>query len=382
MSILLSASERIPPFIKWPGGKTGELPVILPEMPHKIERYYEPFLGGGAVFLSVPEEIPAYVNDLSADLMGIYRSIAESDDAFYEMLSAIDRNWKALQALAESKKSTFLELYCNFREKRLTESVLAEEFQEVIESWKSQLNGLFGDTEVYDVSRFLNQVQKSMVSKVRKMRRLESRRGELTEQDVLANIEGALKGGYYYHLRYLYNYSAKYKMPSGHFSAIFFFMRENAYAAMFRFNKQGAFNVPYGGVSYNRKDLITKIERMREPALQRRLRNAVLSNEDFSSFLANYPPGAGDFIFLDPPYDTDFSEYDRNAFDKSDQRRLADFLIHHCPARFMLVIKATDFILSLYEGQGFRIDEFDKKYMYTIKERNNRNAVHLMIRNY
>ena len=48
--------------------------------------------------------------------------------------------------------------------------------------------------------------------------------------------------------------------------------------------------------------------------------------EDFESFLDKLTLTERDFLFLDPPYDTDFSEYEGKDFDKNDQKRLADFL--------------------------------------------------------
>lgn len=39
------------PIIKWAGGKEKELAYIKENVPNKIERYIEPFVGGGAVFL-------------------------------------------------------------------------------------------------------------------------------------------------------------------------------------------------------------------------------------------------------------------------------------------------------------------------------------------
>ena len=49
-----------------------------------------------------------------------------------------------------------------------------------------------------------------------------------------------------------------------------------------------------------------------------------------------------DFIFLDPPYDTDFSDYEKKSFDKKDQERLAKCL-YKTKANFILIIKKTDF---------------------------------------
>jgi DNA adenine methylase len=41
------------PLLKWAGGKTSSLPEILPRLPEKINTYYEPFVGGGAVFFAL-----------------------------------------------------------------------------------------------------------------------------------------------------------------------------------------------------------------------------------------------------------------------------------------------------------------------------------------
>ena len=44
------------PYLKWAGGKETELKHILPILPTKIERYFEPFVGGGALFLNLAEQ--------------------------------------------------------------------------------------------------------------------------------------------------------------------------------------------------------------------------------------------------------------------------------------------------------------------------------------
>jgi hypothetical protein len=94
-----------------------------------------------------------------------------------------------------------------------------------------------------------------------------------------------------------------YGISTGTATAIFFLVRENAYASMFRYNGRGEFNVPYGGISYNRKDLARKIAYMQSPEILQHFANTVIENTDFEAFLQAYTPGADDFIFLDPPYD-------------------------------------------------------------------------------
>lgn len=100
---------------------------------------------------------------------------------------------------------------------------------------------------------------------------------------------------------------------------------------------------------------------------------------DFGDFFRYIHLTERDFMFLDPPYDTDFSDYEGRAFTKKDQERLAAAL-RETPARFILVIKNTEFIRSLYE-KDFHILSFDKRYTYNVRSRNERCVEHLIITN-
>jgi len=75
---LISATPK--PFVKWAGGKRQILPVITNHIPHKFERYFEPFLGGGAVFFSLvyKERKTKYlISDLNSDLILSYATIRD-----------------------------------------------------------------------------------------------------------------------------------------------------------------------------------------------------------------------------------------------------------------------------------------------------------------
>lgn len=57
-------------------------------------------------------------------------------------------------------------------------------------------------------------------------------------------------------------------------------------------------------------------------------------------------------------------------------------MINECEAKWMLIIKHTDFIYNLYDHQGINIRAFDKEYLVSFMNRNNKKATHLLITNY
>lgn len=72
-------SEPLKPFIRWVGGKSRLLPRILPHVPPTIENYYEPFLGGGAVFLACAGQIrgQAHLADLNEHLIAAWIALRD-----------------------------------------------------------------------------------------------------------------------------------------------------------------------------------------------------------------------------------------------------------------------------------------------------------------
>lgn len=77
------------PFVKWPGGKRSVLPAILERSPSGYSAYYEPFLGGGAVFFALERHsAPAYLSDTNARLIATYRAVRDTPDDLAALLDA------------------------------------------------------------------------------------------------------------------------------------------------------------------------------------------------------------------------------------------------------------------------------------------------------
>ena len=82
-------NATVSPFLKWAGGKRQLLTQIRERMPREYNRYYEPFIGGGAVvFDLLPEN--ALINDINEALINAYVQIRENVDSFLDKINRID----------------------------------------------------------------------------------------------------------------------------------------------------------------------------------------------------------------------------------------------------------------------------------------------------
>ena len=368
----LEARPLVTPFLKWPGGKSQELPAIAALAPPLAGRLIDPFVGGGAILFAAPPEVAAWANDACPELVGLYAAAAARDAAVIDAIDGVARGWEGLSrvpALCEDLADAFL----------AGSPVGAGA---AFERGREALRGVV-DSAGPSIATVLEQrVERELLAKLDRMRRVERTLGRaLSHADLLENIEGSLRSSFYRSIRSRYNGARLAAAFDAFRYADFFFLREFAYAAMFRFNAAGEFNVPYGGVTYNRKTLSSKAALLLGAPARARLANTELRCQDFEPFLADARPTAEDFVFVDPPYDSEFSDYDNRPFTSSDQRRLRDALAL-IPASVMLVIKDTPGIRALYSSARWHVIEADKTYAWTIKSRNDRAATHLTITNY
>jgi DNA adenine methylase len=75
------------PFLKWAGGKTQLLHELISRMPASYNVYFEPFIGGGALYFAVsPEE--AVIADINEDLVNVYNVVRDNPEELLEALSS------------------------------------------------------------------------------------------------------------------------------------------------------------------------------------------------------------------------------------------------------------------------------------------------------
>lgn len=79
------------PLLKWVGGKTRLLPQILPYLPELPRRYFEPFVGGGALFFHYGHKAEkSFLNDICGPLMDFYwylpRAYADIEESLRSMV--------------------------------------------------------------------------------------------------------------------------------------------------------------------------------------------------------------------------------------------------------------------------------------------------------
>ena len=79
------------PFLKWAGGKRALLPEIKKRMPDDCGKYFEPFVGGGALFFSkLPDS--AVLSDKNKELINCYRQVKDALDEVIDLLKLMKYN--------------------------------------------------------------------------------------------------------------------------------------------------------------------------------------------------------------------------------------------------------------------------------------------------
>jgi DNA adenine methylase len=239
-----SVLPQLRPFLKWAGGKGRLLPKILPFVPARFGDYYEPFLGGGAMFFAVRDRMNgvAHLHDLNEQLTNVWQCIQQDPQSLLAAMNPFTKH---------------------------------------------------DSEEFYYAQRLVNPPT-------------------LVEQ-----------------------------------AARFVYLNQTSWNGLWRVNKWGQFNVPWGRRAFRGLDPVT-VFRIAEALV-----GASITAEDFRASLQK--PQAGDFVYLDPPYlplsDTSkFYLYTERRFRAPDLVELAD-LCHDLTERevlWMMSNRDTEQIRKLF----------------------------------
>ena len=212
------------PFVKWAGGKRQIIDKLKMYAPDEYDTYYEPFVGGGALFFELSPK-KAVINDFNAELINVYNVL------------------------------------CN-----------EEKFNKMIR--------------------------------------------------VLNSHETNHSEDYYYELRNKdRNKSSFGRLADYTRAARTIYLNKACFNGLYRVNSKGEFNVPFG-----KKTKVNTYEGSNLNLISYYLTNNQITilNEDFESSVS--AAKKGDFIYFDPPYDSDtstFNSYTEDGFGKEEQVRLA-----------------------------------------------------------
>lgn len=122
------------PFIKWLGGKKQILDKLKKYMPQSYNRYYEPFIGGGALFFELQPN-NAVINDINGQLVNAYRQLKINPEAIIARLKVLDS--------VECDNTRYRKIRGDYNKKVLTRTFDEESAALLIWVNKHCFNGLY-----------------------------------------------------------------------------------------------------------------------------------------------------------------------------------------------------------------------------------------------
>lgn len=266
--------SKAKPFLKWAGGKSRVAEEITRFFPVKFNRYFEPFLGGGAIYFRIsPQE--GLLNDLNKHLIDTYVIIRDRANELIKKLEKVDSEYHSLLAIEDKSK-------------------------------------------------------------------------------------------YYYDSRERYN---KLRSTSIEKAALFIFLNKTGYNGMYRENKKGEYNIPFGK---HEKCLICDSKNILE--VSRNLSDIEFSSVDYKKAVATAKKG--DLVYLDPPYipiskTANFTQYQKEGFGLDEHIKLRDLAIALNKKGCFVVISNssckesmelyTDSIFTIHTIKITRLIHFSKK---------------------
>jgi DNA adenine methylase len=114
----------VKPFLKWAGGKSQLLEQLKTKYPPELKEgqltnYYEPFLGGGAVFFDIIQNYPVenvYLSDINEDLILVYQVVQNEVSSLIDLLQNYQQHYLSLDA--DERTAYFYEIRESYNQSR------------------------------------------------------------------------------------------------------------------------------------------------------------------------------------------------------------------------------------------------------------------------
>ena len=141
--------KTVKPFVKWAGGKNSLIPQITKYYPFElkngfIERYIEPFVGGGAVLIDILQKYEikeAYAFDINIDLINCYNVIKNNVE---ELINYLDKKEKKFIALNdEERQNYFYDIRAEYNSYEQKDELDVKRASEFIFLNRTCFNGLY-----------------------------------------------------------------------------------------------------------------------------------------------------------------------------------------------------------------------------------------------
>ena len=133
MKTIQKSQSTLQPFTKWTGGKRQLLPIIKSLMPDNYNNYFEPFIGGGALFFDLSPD-KAVINDFNNELINCYQQIKKYPQKLIELLAKHQEN---------NSKEYYLELRSADRDNRIDKMTNVERAARIMYMLRVDFNGLY-----------------------------------------------------------------------------------------------------------------------------------------------------------------------------------------------------------------------------------------------
>lgn len=259
------------PFLKWAGGKTQLLPEIQKFYPQNIEKYCEPFVGGGAVLFDVitkfhPKEV--LINDINPELTNTYTQIKTNVNSLLELLSDWQNEYQ--NSSPEKRKEIFYT-----KRERFNKLISGVPTASGGQAFRGSADAPFKETRQAAFPPTL-------------------RAPSILNADLLEK------------------------------AALMIYLNKTCFNGLYRVNAKGLFNVPSG---VYKNPLICQKENL--IAVSEALQNVQIMTGSYTqteSFIDK-----NTFVYIDPPYrpltkTAAFTSYSKEGFDDSKQIELGNFV--------------------------------------------------------